>query len=290
MHRAKTILTLLLAALPLSSAEFSGASALKFTAKAVSFGARPPGSEANHKLQVYIRSQLESWGCEIIEDRFTARTPLGKVRMNNIIGRFPGTSGRAVVFSGHYDTKLLPEIDFVGANDAGSSTGLLLELARVLSGNKRKHDVYLVFFDGEEAVVGFSETDGIYGSRHLARRWDGDGTLRKILALINVDMIGDKDLGILREQYSSASLNELVWAAAAELGYGRCFLDSGGAVLDDHVPFIERGTPAIDLIDFEYGPRNSYWHTDQDTMDKLSAGSLEVVGRVLLEVLRTLSQ
>jgi hypothetical protein len=278
----------LIAALACLGAEFSGASALEATKRVVAFGPRPPGSSASRKLQDYIRSRLKPLGCEITDDSFTASTPVGVVKMMNIIARFAGTSGKAVVFSGHYDTKPMPGVDFIGANDGGSSTGLLLELARALAASKRTHDVYLVWFDGEEAYVQYTATDGFYGSRHLAQRWDKDGTLSKVVALINVDMIGDRDLGIMKEQYSSETLNALIWSAAADLGYGKHFLNEGGAVYDDHIQFIHRGVPAANLIDFDYGPGNSYWHTPKDTLDKLSARSLEVVGKVLLNVLERL--
>ncbi len=287
---ATALLVLALACAALPAAEFSGESALRLTAGAVALGPRPPGSPAHHRLQDYIRSRLKQWRCEVIDDAFLARTPRGPVHMNNIIARFPGSSGRAIVFSGHYDTKWLPRIRFLGANDGGSSTGLLLELARVLAGRKRKHDLYLVWFDGEEAFGPWSDTDGIYGSRHLARRWADDGTLGRITALVNVDMIGDRDLKILREYYSTPSLLRRIWQVAADLGYRRHFLDSTGAVEDDHVPFLRLGVTAANLIDFNYGPKNSYWHTEQDTMDKLSPASFEVVGKVLLELLRRLEQ
>lgn len=288
MYGKKVVLVLLAASLSLAAAEFSGASALEFTKAAVAFGPRPPGSEANRKLQDYIRAKLKSLGYEIVDDGFTASTPTGPVQMANVIGRLRGTSGRVMVFSGHFDTKPMPGIDFVGANDGGSSTGLLLELARVLAGRKHKHDICLVWFDGEEAFVQYTGLDGFYGSRHLAQRWEREGLLKKILAMINVDMIGDRDLGIRKEQYSKMSLNELIWRAAADLGYGQYFLDEGGAVLDDHFQFVQKFVPAANLIDFDYGPNNSYWHTPKDTMDKLGAHSLEVVGKVLLDVLKRL--
>jgi Zn-dependent M28 family amino/carboxypeptidase len=184
----------------------------------------------------------------------------------------------------------MPAIPFVGANDAGSSTGALVELARALSGTRRTHDVYIVFFDGEEAYVSYTDADGFYGSRHLAERWASEELLDNIIALVNIDMIGDQDLGILREWTSDDFLVEMIWDVAGDLGYGEHFLSSRGSVMDDHVAFLERGVPAVDLIDFDYGPNNSYWHTPRDTMNKLSADSLEVVGRVLVETLRRLDQ
>jgi Zn-dependent M28 family amino/carboxypeptidase len=209
--------------------------------------------------------------------------------MRNLIARFPGASGRAVVITGHFDTKLYPGRHFVGANDGGASAGFLMEMAHVVATRSYKDDIYLVWFDGEEALGEWSPTDGIHGSRHLAAKWSADGTLARIKALVNVDMIGDKDLDIMEETNSSASLRREVWQIANELGYGKYFLNNGGATEDDHIPFLKMGVNALDLIDFNYGPDNKYWHTDQDTMDKLSGHSLEVVGNVLLDLLRRLS-
>ena len=269
-------------------ADFSGTAALVFARKAVAFGPRPAGSAANRKLQAYIESHLKTLHCQVSFDAFTAQTPIGPVAMRNIIAKFPGKSGRAVAITGHFDTKAMPGRVFVGANDGGASTGLLLEMARVVNTTPHANDVYLVWFDGEEAFGEWSDTNGIFGSRHLAEAWSRDGTLSRIKALINVDMIGDKELDILREGNSSASLVRLVWKAAADLGYSKYFLDQGFATEDDHLPFLLRGVSAVDLIDFHYGPANAYWHTEQDTLDKLSAHSLQVVGSVLVEVLRRL--
>ena len=272
----------------LRPAEFSGAEALAFTARTVAFGPRPSGSEAIHKLQTYILGELKGLGCQVIEDNFTASTPLGRTPMKNIIGHFPGKSGKAVVITGHYDTKAMPGTYFVGANDGGSSTGFLLEMAKVLAHDARKIDIYLVWFDGEEAVAQWSDYDSLYGSRHLAERWAADGTLSHIQALINVDMIGDKELDILQDMSSAAPLREQVWRTGERLGFGGYFLKNSSSVEDDHIPFLKHGVNALDLIDLDYGPDNSYWHTSKDTMDKLSARSFEIVGRVLTEVLKEL--
>jgi Zn-dependent M28 family amino/carboxypeptidase len=278
----------LLLTLPLAAADFSGASAFEFTRQAVAFGPRTSGSPAMARQQQWILTQLRASGCTVEVDAFTGQTPFGPVPMKNLLCTFKGTSGKAVVFSGHYDTKVFKEFRFVGANDAGSSTGVLLELARVLKGKPRKHDVTLVFFDGEEAFGEWSATDGIHGSRHLAARWAKENKLSRIQALINIDMIGDADLGILQEMHSDPGLRVLAWSVARDLGYSKQFLNFGGAIEDDHMPFVRQGVPALDLIDFDFGPNNSYWHTAQDTMDKISPRSLEVVGRVLLEMLRRL--
>ena len=285
MHRSKTIAILLLCVAGICLAkDFSGARAYDFTAKTVGFGPRPPDSAANHKLQAYILGQLKTRGCAITEDAFVAKAPQGAVPMKNIICKFAGHSGKAIVLSGHYDTKTIP--GFVGANDGGSSTGFLLEMAEVLAGAARKDDVYLVFFDGEEAYGEWSDTNSLYGSRHLAEKWAGEGTLPKITALINVDMIGDKDLNLAWNSGSSPPLQTLVWETAARLGYGENFPHTGGVTGDDHVPFIERGVPSLDLIDFD----DDYWHTTQDTMDKLNANSFQILGNVLMGVLKELEE
>lgn len=288
-QKALTAFVILTASLTVATAaDFSGASALEFTRKAVAFGPRPPGSPANQKLQAYIESQLKLLHCQISYDAFTAQTPAGPIPMRNIIAKFPGSSGRAIVITGHFDTKPMPGAVFLGANDGGSSTGFLLELARVVNTMIHTDDIMLVFFDGEEAFGEWSDTNGTYGSRHLAARWAAEGVLPRIKALINIDMIGDKDLGILQETMSSPQLLRLVWQTAHDTGYGKYFLDSAQATEDDHLPFLKKGVNALDLIDFDYGPNNAYWHTPQDTMDKLSAHSFDVVGNVLIAVIRKL--
>lgn len=293
MIRLLLLLPLLTSLLP--AEQISGKQALEFTKHAVDFGPRPSGSEANRALQNYILTQLKTCRCEVIEDAFTATTPRGQIAMKNIIAKFPakaqpeakgGAQPRAIAVTGHFDTKYYPGRKFVGASDGGSSTGILLEFARVLAGEPRTDDIYLVFFDGEEAVGEWSDTDSVYGSRHIAERWRRDGTLGRLKALINLDMIGDKNLNIRQEGNSTPFLRKLVWSTAAELGYKAYFLDEQIGEDDDHMPFIRMGAPAIDIIDIDYPP----WHTDNDTMDKLSASSMEIVGTVILEVVHKLER
>jgi glutaminyl-peptide cyclotransferase len=272
------------------STAFSGASALADTRKAVSFGERPAGSQQLAKLRSWIVAEMKPLGGELTLDQFQGETPNGPVPMTNIILKFPGTSGKAVVVTGHYDTKPIPMVKFVGANDAGSSTGFLMEFARVAAKMKHADDLYIVFFDGEEAVGQWTATDSLYGSRHLAAKWGADGTLRRIKALINIDMVGDKDLEILNDSNSSQDLRTLIWGVAGKLGDGQYFLQSPSGVDDDHMPFVDAGVNAVDIIDLNYGPNNSYWHTAQDTMDKLSAHSLQVVGDVMVGAVRELEQ
>lgn len=288
MHRAKTLIVLFALACLSPAADFSGASALEFTRKAVAFGPRTAGTAANRALQAYLVRTLRASGCQLSEDAFTAATPRGAVAMKNILCRFPGTSGQTVIVTGHYDTKYFPRFSFVGANDGGSSTGFLLELARALNGRKLKNEVCLVWLDGEEAYGDWSEKDSLYGSRHLSERWQREGVLAKITALINVDMIGDRDLKIVNEYYSYESWRRLIWQIAAEKGHAAHFLEQPFPIEDDHVPFLKRGVRAVNLIDFDYGPAHVWWHSAQDTMDKLSPTSFQVVGDVLMETIRRL--
>ena len=284
----KTLLAIFLfaaAANPQSKGGFRGSASLSFTQKAVAVGPRPSGSDSLLKLRTWLLKELKPLGPQIDVDNFTAQTPAGPVEMANIIAKFPGGSGKALVISGHYDTKSIPMVNFVGANDGGSSTGFLLEVAHSLAHQKQKDDIYLVWFDGEEAVGQWSESDSRYGSRHLAQKWTLDGTLSRVKAMINVDMIGDKDLSIVNDDNSSRSLRDLIWQIAKKLGYEKHFQGQGASIDDDHLPFVSAGVNAIDLIDFSYGPQNSYWHTEKDTADKLSARSFQIVGDVVMKAI-----
>jgi len=265
---------------------FSGADAFAFTREAVALGPRPDGSAAIARLRTMIRQQLAKSGCETISDRFTAQTPDGPVAMENIIAKFPGKSGRAIAVSGHYDTKKMT--NFVGANDGGSSTGVLLELAAALAGRPRVDDVYLIFFDGEEAIHDWTDTDSLYGSRHLAAKWNADGTNRRLKGLLNIDMTGDRNLRLVYDLNSAASLRKLVWDVADSLGYSAAFPRQGSAIEDDHIPFVKAGVRAVDLIDFE--SQNTFWHTPRDTMDKLDARSFEMIGAVVMKSIAELEQ
>jgi Zn-dependent M28 family amino/carboxypeptidase len=280
------VLFTFLSALAAERRKFSGPEAFAYTKQAVMLGPRPDGSAALAKLRALIKQQIAMRGCELIPDRFTAQTPDGPVAMENIIAKFPGKSGRAIAVSGHYDTKKLA--NFVGANDGGSSTGVLLEFAAALAGRPRVDDVYLVFFDGEEAFHQWTDTDSLYGSRHLAAKWTADGTNRRLKALINVDMIGDKDLRLTWDSNSAASVRKLVWDVADSLGYSASFPRAGSPITDDHIPFLNEGVRAVDLIDFD--SQTTFWHTPKDTLDKLDPHSLEVIGSVVLKSIAELEQ
>ena len=265
---------------------FNGAKALEYARQFVAIGPRWPTSQGHLKAEQFLRSQFQHDQLE--EDTFTADTPIGPVAMRNFIVRFPGKKNGVIVLGTHYETNYpLKNINFVGANDGGSTTGLLLAIADQLRGKTLDgYSVWLVFFDGEEAIQSWSRSDSTYGSRHLAVKWAKDGTLGRIKAFMLADMIGDKDLDIQRESQSTDWLVALVKQAAHKFGYDRYFFQTDEPVEDDHLPFVERGVPSIDVIDLDYGPNNSYHHTAQDTMDKIRARSLTIDGDVFLETIR----
>ena len=264
---------------------FSGARAFEDLKHLVGFGPRPSGSPALTQTRQWLIQELRGSGAEVEEDPFVGNTPIGPIPMDNLIAKFRAPGRETVIVAGHYDTKRFDQFRFVGANDGGSSAALLLELARLVGTRRNELNFWLVFFDGEEAVQDWSATDSLYGSRHLVEKLSSSGELSRIKALILVDMIGDAQLRILRESSSTPWLTDLAFNVAQRLGYGRYFVNSEHALDDDHMPFIDAGVSAVDLIDFDYGPHNSYWHTAQDTLDHCSPQSLAIVGRVVAATL-----
>jgi Zn-dependent M28 family amino/carboxypeptidase len=262
---------------------------MQYVKEVVAFGPRPPGSVAHLKLEEYILAKLK--GVEVEQDKFTAFTPVGKFPMNNIIAKFPGKKPGVIVVAGHYDTLYSQSRNFVGANDGGSSTALLLALADQLRGKQLEgYSVWLFWTDGEEAFINWTATDSVYGSRHLAQKWQQDGTAKNIKAFILVDMIGDADLDMLKDGNSTPWLSDLVYRAATNLGYQSHFYQFANAIDDDHLPFSRIGVPVVDIIDFTYGYNNVFWHTPQDTVDKLSPQSLAITTDVVLETIRLVNQ
>ncbi len=264
--------------------------AFQYTREVTAFGPRYMGSENHKKLERYILDHLQ--GDQVEDDAFTADTVEGKFPVRNIIAKFPGAKDGIIVILGHYDTVYpLRNSGFVGANDGGSSTAILLEYANQLRGKKRDgYSVWLVWTDGEEAVKTWTDTDSVYGARHLAEKWEKDGTLKKIKALMVMDMIGDADLDISRNTKGAPWLLDLIYAAAERGGYQSHFYATEGPIEDDHIPFVNRGVPCADVIDLHYGYNNVFWHSPQDTMDKLSPKSLEIVGNTILETIHMLDQ
>ncbi|MEW6381724.1 MAG: M28 family peptidase [bacterium] len=265
-----------------------GRRAWQHVEKVAGFGPHPSGSKALEEVQRYIKSTLTEAGCSISEQSFTASTPIGGIPMKNIIGALAGKREDIILLATHYETKLFTEFDFVGANDGCSGTGLLLELATALGKVRKDLDctLWFVFFDGEEAFIQWSPDDSLYGSRYLASQLLAKRMLPRIRSVILLDMIGDKDLTICREKYSTTWLQDQIWSVASEMNYQKYFRECSQMVMDDHWPYLQAGIPAVDIIDFQYGgsePPGVYWHTAQDTLDKLSADSLQVVGDVVYQ-------
>ncbi len=278
-----------------SEQAFNGSRAYDYAREYVAIGPRWPTGPGHVQAEAFLRGHFAHDQLE--EDAFVADTPIGPVGMRNFIVRFPGKKDGAIILATHYETNYpLRKINFVGANDGAATTGLLMAVADQLraqtAGGKKLdgYSVWLVFFDGEEAIRSWSESDSTYGSRHLAAKWGRDGTLQRIKAFILTDMIGDMDLDIEHETRSTDWLVELVRQAAKRHGDERHFFQQQEAVDDDHLAFVRRGVPSIDIIDLDYGPNNSYHHTAQDTLDKISARSLQIDGDVILETIRLVDQ
>lgn len=249
----------------------------------VGYGPRTVGSEASRKSQEYIKAQLASYGCVVEEDSFEADTAAGRLRMKNILGKVAGEKPEVILLLSHYDTKQMPEVpNFVGANDPGSSLGVVLELARLICPQKNKATYWFGFVDGEEAFGEWSDINGTFGSRQMAAKLATSGELKRMKAVVLLDLMGHAGLGIRREGNSTPWLQGILWETAKRLGYRATFRDEQtGGIEDDHLPFLRRQVPAVDLIDLSY----PHWHTAADTPDKISPRSLAIVGHVVLESL-----
>jgi glutaminyl-peptide cyclotransferase len=270
---------------------FDGAKALALTREYVdTTGPRWIGSPGHAKAEAFLKQQFRHDQME--EDTFTTNTPAGPMTMHNFIVKFPGKKDGIIVLASHYETNYpLRNIHYVGANDGGSTTGLLIEIANDLRNKPNDgYSVWLFFTDGEEAIKSWSDSDSVYGSRHLAEKWQADGTLKKIKAFILADMLGDRGLDVQRDMNSTPWLEDLIYKAASQYGWQSYFFANKTNDEDDHIPFVHRGVPCADLIDLNYGYGNSWWHTADDTMDKLSAKSLTIAGDTILETIRLLDQ
>ena len=273
---------------------FDGERAMQYVKDIVKFGPRPLASANHKKVEDYLDARLK--GDQVEDDTFTADTNIGKFPVHNVIAKFPGTKDGIIVIASHYDTNYpLRDTPYVGANDGASSSALLLEIANQLRGKPRDgYSVWLVWDDAEEAMKPDTEvdfmSDSLYGITHLAEKWQADGTLKKIKAFLLADMIGDADLDISRDSNSTPWVESVVYEAATRLGYQSHFFTQNAGMLDDHIPFMKRNVPCADLIDFSYGYNNVFWHSPQDTVDKLSPKSLDIVGGVVLETIRILDK
>ena len=270
--------------------EVDGVLAFRHVEKLVGFGPRPPGSTGSQKTQDYIITHLRKLNLKVETQPFLANTPNGAIGMKNIVASLPGEREAVILLGSHYDTKPMMNGIFVGANDGGSSTGLLLELARVLSRRKPRYTLQFVFFDGEEAQRQWTETDSLYGSRYFVAQLSHKAKQGTIKAMILLDMIGDKDLVLENELSSTSSLMEMVRKSGQELGHSKHLAKVPTEIVDDHIPFLRVGIPAVDLIDYDYGFNNIYWHTPNDTLDKISPQSLGIVGAIVLKTIEKLNK
>ncbi len=273
------------------AASFNKERAMRYVKEIVALGPRPIGSANHKKVEDYIHAHLN--GDEVEDDSFTIDTSEGKFPVHNIIAKYPGTKDGIIVIASHYDTNWpLRNTTYIGANDGASSSALLLEIANQLRGKKRDgYSVWLVWDDAEESMrLPWFDPESLYGVNHLAEKWQADGTSKKIKAFLLEDMIGDADLNIEHEQNSTPWLEDMLLQAATRLGYQSHFFGRTIPITDDHLPFLKQGIPSADLIDLDYGYDNVFHHTTQDTVDKLSPKSLEIVGGVTLETVRMLDK
>ena len=270
------------------AAAFDAARAWKHLEAQVAFGPRPPGSEALEKTRVYLEHELTACGLKPQREAFKASTPVGEIAMCNVFADFEGREhggepAPMIVIGSHFDTKKM-SVPFVGANDSGASTAALLEIARVIASGVQRHVTYrFLFLDGEEALrQEWIDPDNRYGSRYHAEQMKKSGLVKRVKAFVLLDMVGDKDLKIVRESYSDSWLLEAFMSAATKNGLGVHFEGKREAVTDDHLSFLAIGVPSLDMIDFDFGPGNAWWHTADDTLDKCSAESLGAIGKITL--------
>ncbi len=254
---------------------------------------RDSGTPGAEEAARHIRARIAEMGVAVEIDTFTDLTPIGEIPFHNVVAEIPGGGDGLVLIGSHFDTKPGMGEGFQGANDSGSSTGLLIEMARVLKKSPALNfDVQLLFTDGEECMVRYEPNDGLHGSRHHVRRLQESGRLEDLQAVIILDMVGDKNLSITFPRNCTPELISKAFEAASILGLRDYFGLYPGAILDDHVPFLEAGVPAINFIDFYFGSApglNDYWHTEKDTIDKISSESLGITGRVVLELLNIMN-
>lgn len=250
---------------------------------------RPVGSETLQNCRTYLIETLKDFSLVVWEEAFTADTPRGPMPMANVVAEHKGSGEGIICLGSHIDTKSIDGIEFLGANDSGASTAALLELARIISEKKTERTYRFVFFDGEESIEkGMTPQDGLYGSKYHVLNLRQEERISEVRAMILLDMMGDRDLAINRDYNSSQKLWGFFAVCCQKLGYGDISRGSATYMYDDHVPFLEAGIPSLDIIDFSYGPDNSFWHTEKDTADKVSMDSIYKVIRVVLCVLDSL--
>lgn len=281
-----------------SATKFSGQSAYNYARDYIAVAPhRWIGSPDHARAEEFIKSHFKAEAAKgnFETDEFAANTPIGRLTMRNFIVRYPGKKDGIIVVATHYETNYwLKDTSFVGANDGAATTGLLIELGNYLRAHPPEgYSVWLLFDDGEESIRStWSDSDSLYGTRHLAAKWSANGTLSRIKAFLLADMIGDKDLNIDFDEMSTPWLRDMLKVAAKNTGHSNyIYKNNVPGLADDHIPFRQRGVPVLDIIDLDFGPHTAqmpdgYHHTDQDTLDKISAHSLQISGDLFLEMIR----
>jgi glutaminyl-peptide cyclotransferase len=259
--------------------------------KAASMIPRHSGTPEAKRQAEFIARTARDFGADVEIDNFKAITPVGELEFNNVIARIQGKSEQYLIIGCHYDAKkLFTSRPFYAANDGASGVGVLLAMIKAIADASVKpyYSLRFVFFDGEECFYEYGENDGLFGSKYYCAKLKASGDLRRCRAVIIADMVGDKDLGITLSPDTPREMSELCFAVADKLGYRKYFSWNKFNIIDDHTPFMQAGVPAIDLIDFQYGQNNFYWHTIQDTLDKMSPESLKIVGEIILKMIYTI--
>jgi Zn-dependent M28 family amino/carboxypeptidase len=304
--RIFAVVGVLLALTPMGGAQthaVSGAEVMRLTQEYLNAAPkRFIGSPGHAAAEMFIKDHFkpEVAKGDFVDDRFTARTPIGPLTMHNLIVKFPSTSPAKrdgiIVLASHYETNYwLKDIRFVGANDGACTTALLIALGQYYREHPPQgYSVWLLFTDGEESInKDWTNEDSLYGTRHIAAKWSGDGTLGHIKALVLADMIGWKEMNIDKETNSTPWLLDLLAKAARDTGHSKYLFKDSQAIQDDHLPFVQRGVPSLDVIDFEYGTAadpEAYHHTELDTMDKLSVGSLQVSADLFVDLVKLINE
>jgi glutaminyl-peptide cyclotransferase len=283
-----------------TTAHFNGAAAYHLTEQLLQTAPkRFNGSPGHLKAEEFIKQHFAAEAAKgnFETDTFTASTPAGYQTMHNFIVKYPGKKDGIIVLASHYETNYpLRDINFYGANDGAATSALLIEIGNVLRNHPPEgYSIWLVFDDGEEAVKQWSNSDSLYGTRHLAAKWSQDGTISKIKAFLVADMCADKDLNIDHDDNSTPWLLDMLKVAAKNTGHSAYIFKNETAINDDHLPFRQRGVPVLDIIDIDYGPHtdaapDGYHHTDQDTLDKISGHSLQISGDLFLEMIHLINQ
>ncbi len=291
---------LLFAAAPPQLQGVSGQHVLQLTAQLLQvapkrFNGSPGHAAAEHFIKDHFAPEAAHG--DFIDDTFVTNTPAGPQTMHNLLVKFPGKRDGVIVLATHYETNYdLRDINFVGANDGACTSALLIALGEYLRTHPPTgYSVYLLFDDGEESVSGKwdNPSDQLYGTRHAAAKWAADGTLPKIKAFLLADMIGWKQMKLDHEGASTPWLLDDLTKAAKETGHANYLSTNTTALIDDHIPFKERGVPVLDVVDYEYGTKEdpeAFHHHEGDTLDKLSAQSLQASADIFLALIRLVNQ